>query len=279
MNKSVYQILKDIVKAFVYYKKYKKQKKLGYYLIDVFLDYIESINGIRSSFYPIVNKYVLRKRNLSSINKLYGDLLCMFIPDYEKNLYRYYKEQEYLILLTFISYPFLGPLSLYSYFLPYRKAAKKFDKLRIIDYGAGIPYGLIDLLMNQPGKIETVTLIDLNLMHVEFLKFLLSRISPGLKINFLTLNNTNEFPDIPLKNNNFLFGKNVFEHLHQPENKLKRLLSYADDAGCLCYFDFKDHGIRYQQHVTPDITYLSQVMIEKGFKKTGLLKGLSEYIN
>jgi hypothetical protein len=131
-------------------------------------------------------------------------------------------------------------------------------------------------LLNEYKSINSITLIDLDLIHVSFVQFLISKIAPDIKLNIYKLNDTDAFPKLEGKYN-FFFGKDIFEHLSNPLKNLKELLSYSKPEA-ICFFDFNDHGEKIYQHITPKIEYLSAEMVKMGFRSGEKVSGLSEFI-
>lgn len=257
-------------------KRDKNKKKIdiefAYFILDSAIEYSKHIGGDSGSFDRRLKNLILNADN--ECNSIIQDILTAFMPDYEKNLYQYYKNQEYLIFYRFLTYPFNDGMS--CYFLPYEKALARFQSNDILDYGSGIPYGLIYSLLNKRNSINSVTLIDLDLIHLDFAQFLIKKIVPDIKLNVYKLRDTNSFPEIEGKYN-FFFGKDIFEHLTDPLKNLKELMNYSKPEA-ICYFDFQDHGEKIYQHLTPNIGYLSDEMIKMGFQCPTKTFGLSEFI-
>jgi hypothetical protein len=203
-----------------------------------------------------------------------ADLLDAFMPGYERNLFQYYIYQQYYILFRFLQYPFLYPLAVYT--ASYQKGLSLLDEAHVLDYGCGVPYGLIMTLLSEPQRrIKSVTLVDLDLIHMDFAEFVIRKIAPDMPLDIYRLRDTEVFPGLKGPYN-FFFGKDIFEHLLDPEEKLRRLMSYSADAS-VCYFDFGDKGPVIYQHITPDLRYLAQVMERLGFQASGQLSSLTEF--
>jgi len=242
------------------------------FILDSAIEYSKHIDGDVGSFDRRLKKLIVNSED--DCNSIIQDILTAFMPNYEKHLYQYYKNQEYLIFYRFLSYPFQGGMS--HYFIPYEKGLERFQSNDIIDYGAGIPYGLIFSLLNKKNSINSITLIDLDLIHIDFVQFLITKIAPNIKLNIYRLKDTDSFPEIEGKYN-FFYGKDIFEHLSNPLENLKKLMNYSKQ-GAICYFDFQDHGEKIYQHITPDIGFLSEEMIKMGFQSGTTTAGLSEFI-
>lgn len=274
-NKSK-QLFKKVIPEFIldYVRKIKARRSVNHpfanFILSSAIQYSKEIDGDVSSFDR--NLTHLIKNPTSNCNSIIQDILTAFMTDYKSNLYQYYKNQEYLIFYRFLSYPFIDSLS--AQLLPYKKGLSYYNTYDILDYGSGIPYGLINALReNKP--IRSVTLIDLDLAHVNFVKFLILKIAPKIELNIYKITDTNIFPKIDGKFN-FFYGKDIFEHLKDPLENLKKLMECAMPE-TVCYFDFQHHGEIIYQHVSPDLPFLSEEMVKMGFRKGEFIEGLSEF--
>jgi hypothetical protein len=207
-------------------------------------------------------------------NEELQDLLEAFLSDYEGHLFEYYSYQQFFMLLIFLQYPFHEGW-LWNYHEPYRRGAAQLAEMHVLEYGCGIPYGLIDCLLVQPGKVKSVSLIDLDLVHVNFAEFVIRKIAPEVSLQIYRLRHTEVFPEL-LGCHNFCFGKDIFEHLRDPEGNLRKLLATSSEES-VCYFDFSHHGLKVHQHISPDIAFLNQVMVEHGFKAGERIGSCTEF--
>jgi SAM-dependent methyltransferase len=207
-------------------------------------------------------------------NEELQDLLEAFLPDYESRLFEYYSYQQFFILMILLQYPFLEG-GLWGYHEAYRRGADLLGEMHVLEYGCGIPYGLIDCLLTQPGKVKSIGLVDLDLVYTDFAEFVVRKIAPTVPLQVFRLRDAKTFPLLTARYN-FFFGKDIFEHLHDPEGNLRKLLAASVDAS-VCYFDFNDHGMKVHQHITPDIRYLAKVMVEHGFRVGDRVTGCTEF--
>lgn len=248
-------------------------RRMGRLLIDYAREFSLSIGGKPNAFDSLIHGYI-RKGSDPRYRRIYGDLLDLFMPNYQENIYPYYAAQQYHMLLEFLAYPFGEGIG--SYVAPYRQGLPQTGPADVIEYGAGIPFGLIDALLTQPGCIRTITLIDLDLVHTHFVEFVLRRLAGDTPLHMYRLRDPHAFPDLEDKRYNFLFGKDIFEHVRRPEEKLERLIASAADS-CVCYFDFRDHGEARYQHVTPQIAHLADTMRRAGFENRGAVGAVTEF--
>jgi SAM-dependent methyltransferase len=250
------------------------ERELGDYLLAAAKRFSASIGGDPSSLDRTALLDVIGNRAIvKQTGEAHQFLQTAFLPDYENNLYTYYEQQQFMILLAFLSYPLRGPGALDAQLLPYAAAARRLPEMHVLDYGAGIPFGLIHLLRTQPGKVRSVTLCDLDLVHAKFARFVVEELLGAAQVRVIHSTDPNALPNLA-GNFNFVFGKDIFEHLLQPEAHLRNILSACADRS-LCYLDFTDHGERYLQHVTPLLSPLAKVMEEHGFTGTGPVASMS----
>jgi hypothetical protein len=276
------EILQEIIPPFLYklgkyvYARSHSQKTdtvMGKLVLNWVTEFSESIYAKPEAFECRLSKLIQTGDNSCSI--LYGDLLDAFMPNYERDLFQYYTYQQYFSLFRFLQYPFLNP-ELNEYVLPYKKGISTVNEARILEYGCGIPYGLIECLLTQPQRIKSIDLIDLDLIHMDFTEFVIRKISPDVPLNIYRLRNTETFPELN-DSYNLFYGKDIFEHLHNPAEKLIKLMIHRAEP-CVCYFDFRDRGEKIYQHVTKDISCLDKVMEDLGFKAMSKIYGITEFI-
>jgi hypothetical protein len=202
-------------------------------------------------------------------------LLNMLMPDYENQLYQYYALLQYHATYRCLQYPFLGPL-LDMYVRPYQEAVKRVGPLRVLEYGPGIPYGLLYMLRECPSAVSHVTLVDLDLIYLEFAEFLVKHYGGhDLELNVLRLKTADAIPSLNPQFN-MVFAKDVFEHLKQPEKIVHAILA-GISSPAICFFDFRDHGEKLFLHVTPNVAYLKQIVEQKGLCYEGEVQQLAMF--
>ena len=256
---------------FLIKRRNKKFREFADFILASAVEFSKSVKGDPDSFDRRLTK--LLKTGEGMCNEIIQDILSAFMPDFEHNLYDFYKNQQYLIFYRFLQYPFINNMS--NYTVPYENALIKCGKADILDYGSGIPFGLIYSLLNRKETVRSVTLIDLDLIHVDFVQFLVKKIAPEVNLKIHRLTDADTFPKLEGKYN-FFFGKDIFEHLSDPLKNLKELMKYSQPEA-ICYFDFRDHGVKLYQHITPDIEFLKDEMVKMGFTHGGRVQNLSEF--
>ncbi len=232
-----------------------------------------SVDAFRQEVVPFIEHLVRHRRTVRFYDEIHQYVLEALLPHYRDHLYDYYREQQYHMFVIMLSYPLCGLGA--SHVEPYQLARRLLPELRVLDYGAGIPYGLVHTLAEDPSVVSAATLVDLDLVHSRFAEFLLRRTAPGVNLAVHRLRNTDEVPELD-GSFNFLFAKDIWEHLRRPRLVLEHLLGSAD-TDCLCVLDFAHHGAEIHQHITPDICFMSQVMTDAGFRNVATIGGLSVF--
>ena len=254
------------------------EKELGTYILGKAKDFSKKRGGMPEALETSqLQKTILRKKCLKNMNEVHQFAQTAFMPHYEQNLYEYYRQQQYLILLTFLSYPFRGKGCLSSHVQPFVVASQRLSNIRAIDYGAGLPFGLIHLMRTCPEKVESITIVDLDLIHTELTEYILSCLCVQTDIAIMKVRNPEDIPEFGSRTFNLIYGKDIFEHLQRPERVLRAMLEKAESS-CLCYFDFRDHGAKYLQHVHPKLSHLGQVLSDYSFQSDGVSRGLSQFV-
>lgn len=223
-----------------------------------------------------VQDAVFRQKHVQYMNEVVGHLETVFMPHYEENLFEYYREQQYLILLTFLSYPFRGPGSLFAHVQPFLDASSKLHTVKAIDYGAGLPFGLIHLMRTCPEKVDSVTIVDQDLIHTKLAEYILSDLCTNVDLAVSRVKGAADVAELGNRTFNLIYGKDVFEHLPQPELVLRDLLDRAETP-CICCFDFVDRHDRVLQHVTQRLSHLSKVLSDYSFRPAGHVGALSVF--
>jgi hypothetical protein len=253
------------------------EEGLGAFLLATAVELAELEGGDVSALSrPGLREALRNKQALKLVSEAHQFLQTAFERNYERSLFDYYRQQQYLLLLVFLSYPFRGPGCLGSYIEPYKAAAGAVaEPLDILDYGAGIPFGAIDLIRSQPGKVRSITIVDLDLIHTRLSEYVLVMLLGREKVRLVRTTDADAIPDLggPF---NFCFGKDIFEHLNDPRSHLRNILAAtAEDA--VCYFDLNDHGERYLQHVTPTLSPLVEILESQGFRSLATIRGMSGF--
>jgi hypothetical protein len=247
--------------------------ELGRFILEAARQYSRAIGGRPDGFRESVVDCIIHRDKLRLFNEVHQHLQTIFTPNYEERLFDYYQSAQYLLLLSFLSYPFAG---LAPHVEPFVLAATRLRSLDVLDYGAGIPYGIIHLLRTCPDRVRSLTVVDLDLVHTSFSEHVLKSLAPGISLTYFKLRAPEEIPDFGERKFNLLYGKDIFEHLKKPELVFRAMLSKAAPE-CLGFFDLRHHGERYLQHVSPDVTWLVEITKQYGFERARDVAGLSMF--
>ena len=242
------------------------ENALGEFVLNQLEAYSASVGGEVSGLASReFRETVYRQTGLPHMNRAQQHFQTAMMPSFRHNLYDFYKAQEWLIFLNFISYPFQGSGCLDAQLVPYAESLNHADRLRVLDYGAGIPYGLLSLLKEFPERVDSVCIVDLDLAHTYFIEYLIRKLAPDAELRFHRLRNAQEIPELGHSQYSMIYAKDVFEHVHDPESLLTRLLDSCAAEQSVAFFDLRDHGPVTLQHVSPDLAGLNEVISERGF--------------
>ena len=268
--------MQKIIKHYILSKEDReKEHELGMYILNRGKAFSHDMGcQPEASAFSAIENFIKTPKHLATIDQTHQYLQTVFMADYEQNLYEFYRQQQYLILLTFLSYPFRGPGGVKL--TPFIRGSEKLKKMRILDYGSGLSFGIIHLLRTNPSIMDAITIVDFDLIHTKFLEYIISTSAPTKDFKVFKLRDTEQIPDFRDRKFNFLYGNNIFEHVHHPEHLLRSLLEKAE-KNCICYFDFSDHGQRHLQHVHPDLSNLEKIMIDFSFYRSGYFQNMLEF--
>ena len=188
-----------------------------------------------------------------------------FEPDYTDDLNKYYKLNEKQIFLRFLKYSINTKLIKNKYSDVYDFAINRIkEPLEIIEIGGGIPHGLI-FNIKKRGKsfCKKLNYIEADMLHAEFIDWYCKNnlIQFDKKI-FLA----SKTPTINNINFNFVFAKDIFEHLDNPAQLIDELIANTNDTKTLLCLDLEHKGAITTQHINPNLPILKQKLIDNNFK-------------
>jgi hypothetical protein len=200
---------------------------------------------------------------LRATNRYLGDLWYLFAPDFPKRLGEYYHSQDLPLLMTQLSYARNTPLLHANYIEPYRIARERLGRMRILELGAGLPHGLFcHVHRDGTSWCSHVTAADIEATSAEFVAFWCRR--QGLLHQRVTAE-AGIAPDLSgLKGFDFVFAKDIFEHLTDPSVALQRVLEVTSPRAVLA-LDLEDKGAVEYQHVSPRLQQLIPSVERAGF--------------
>ncbi len=250
----------------------KRDQEIGEFLLGALREYSLHMNGIiEDSLLDFIRRGKISRATKSALQLL----IAACSADYKHNLFQFYEEFQWVIFLSLLTKPFSYPGTLSVYIDPYLDALKYLGDIRVVDYGAGIPFGAIYMLMTYPRKVASVTIVDLDIAHTNFVHFVLTHFF-DVEVSVYKVRDASEVPTLSPKVFNMIYGKDVFEHLPDPERVLRQLLSCADRS-CVCYLDLRNHtpGV---QHVTPHLSHLEGLLSQFSFQQQGRVHSLIKFV-
>ena len=189
----------------------------------------------------------------------------IFEPDFSSDLNKYYKIQEKQIFLRFLKYSLNPKLIRKKYFDIYTFAFNHLNQqLKILEIGGGVPHGFIYKIWKE-GKnfFENINYIEADMLHTKFFQWY-------CKENKIKIN-TKIFPasKTPIIDNidyNFVFAKDIFEHLDDPKKLINNLIHKTNNSETLLCLDLEHKGNNTIQHINPNLPTLKNDLIENNFK-------------
>lgn len=244
----------------------RKYKKSGYY------NYLKNlVFEFLITKFPKYDKKIFESKinslidNVDNYRDLGKEIDTLFNPEFDDNLEFHYKYNERKIFFEFILYSLNRKLILNKYYNIYDFGINEINKpLNILEIGGGIPHGLIYSIWHKSKNfINNFTYVDANLLHSEFVKWYCEKNSIPSEIKLFAPSKT---PKIESLKFNFVFAKDVFEHLDAPEVLIEYLISNTNDKSSLLCLDLEHKGEKIGQHISPNLPILKKKLIENNFQ-------------
>jgi hypothetical protein len=200
-------------------------------------------------------------------NRYIGDLWDLFSPDYRGRLPEYYHQQELQLTMTFLAYA-SQPEELERHYLePYRLMRQRFPRAAILEVGPGIPHGFLANLRTDGGAwCESLTIVEVDSLYARFTEWICRR--HNVPFDHLRANAA-KAPTIsspgPFQ---FVYAKDVFEHLDDPAITINEILRVAAPQSTLA-LDLYDRGKIEYQHITMALSHHAQTIVAAGFRWAG----------
>tara|TARA_B100000902_G_scaffold330705_1_gene327793 strand:- start:1018 stop:1872 length:855 start_codon:yes stop_codon:yes gene_type:complete len=240
-------------------------KPTGYYsyLKDLVFKFLQSK-------YPNYNQSVFNKNfdNLLSDLGDYKNLSLhtndLFDPNFHNNLEFHYKYYEKNIFFKLISYSINTKLIQNNYSNVYDFAINEIkEPLDILEIGGGLPHGFIYHFWKSGNNFfKNFTYIDAPLLHSDFIKWYFNHFNI---LNTMNLFKPAKTPKLDKIKFNFVFAKDIFEHLDNPEIIIDYLISNTNDNKTLLCLDLEQKNAT-NQHISPDLPILKDKLIKNNFK-------------
>ena len=225
---------------------------------------------LRSKYSNYDEKVFDRKLNslikdLDNYKDITGELNTLFNPEFNNDLPFHYKYNEKKIFFKFILYSLNNKLITNKYSKIYEFAINEINEpLNILEIGGGLPHGFVYNTWKK-GKffLSNLTYIDANLLHSEFVEWYCKKIKISHEVKLFTPAKTPILDNIKF---NFVFAKDIFEHLDAPEILIDYLISNTNDNKTLLCLDLEHKGEKQGQHISPNLPILKKKLIENNFE-------------
>tara|TARA_B100000767_G_C19738739_1_gene525130 strand:+ start:588 stop:1445 length:858 start_codon:yes stop_codon:yes gene_type:complete len=196
---------------------------------------------------------------------LSGELNVLFDPKFNEDLEFHYKYHENYIFFKFITYSMNTKLISDKYSQVYDFAINNLSEpLKILEIGGGLPHGLIyNIWKKDTNFLENFTYVDANLLHSEFVKWYCEKIKIT---NDVKLFKPAKTPLLEATKFNFVFAKDIFEHLDAPEILIDYLILNTKNNKTLLCLDLEHKGEKIGQHISPNLPILKERLIKNNFK-------------
>ena len=220
--------------------------------------------------YPNYDQSVFDKKfdnllsNLGDYNDLTAQTNELFNPNFDDDLEFHYKYYEKNIFFRLISYSINTKLIQNNYSNIYNFAINEIkEPLNILEIGGGIPHGFMYHFWNKGNYFfKNFTYIDAPLLHSDFFKWYCDHFKIPITINLFKPAKTPKLDKIKF---NFVFAKDVFEHLDSPEILIDYLISNTNDNKTLLCLDLEPKRPSCQ-HLSPDLPILKDRLIKNNFE-------------
>lgn len=267
-----------------FYKKYKNTilnlslKKIYsyFFLNDVktnsYYFYLKNlIFEFLKSKYPNYESGIFEKKLKSLVLEIddYKDIRShldsLFNPELQNDLQFHYKYSENRMLFQFILYSLNIKLIKKNYSDIYGFAIDKLNKpLDILEIGGGLPHGFMyNLWKRDKNFFNSFNYIDADLLHSEFVSWFCKKNKFNHQINLFPAAKVPKIENIKF---NFVFAKDVFEHLDKPEILVEDLIINISDKKTLLCLDLEAKSPHNKQHISPNLPILKEKLINNNFR-------------
>ena len=268
----------------VYFKQYKNQilnlslkkiysyfflndlKSSGYYshLRDLIFEFLQSK-------YPDYKKEIFIKKldkliaSISDHKDITASLNSIFKPKLNDDIQFHYKYNENRILLQFILYSLNIKLIKNKYSDIYDFAINELNEpLDILEIGGGVPHGFIyNFWKRDKIFFNSFNYIDADLLHSEFVDWFCKKNRFNHKINLFPASKVPKIGDLRF---NFVFAKDVFEHLDKPDLLIEDLIFNTKNSKILLCLDLETKSTHSIQHLSPNLPILKKKLVDSNFK-------------
>ena len=177
----------------------------------------------------------------------------------------HYKSNEKKILLKFIIYSINTKLIKRKYVDIYDFAINQIkDPLKILEIGGGMPHGFIySYWKRKKFFFDHIHYIDANLLHSDFVKWYFQNNNISNSIELYPAAKTPKIDNIEF---NFIFAKDIFEHLDDPDTLIEDIISNTTNSKTLLCLDLEHKGAKTVQHINPNLPILKKKLENNNFQ-------------
>jgi SAM-dependent methyltransferase len=236
-------------------------------LLRLFHDFVVASHGTAldpPEFFALAERHLGLDGSTKAGSRYLNDLWELFEPDYGDRLPDFYRGTEHVRTMRFVDYASDPALIETNYTAPYRWAADRLGALHVLEIGAGIPHGLITLLGERPGAVASFATNDIDALYTRFCLWFCAQ--HGLPAEWLPVEAGTAATSLPRDRFDFVFAKDVFEHLHSPEAVLDEIVAAATPDAVLA-LDLEDKGPRGGEHVSPHLEPLAARLETAGWRR------------
>ena len=208
-------------------------------------------------------------------NRFIGDLWYLFAPDFTERLGEYYKAQELQLTMTFLGYAAAETLLHDNYVVPYRMMRQRLPRAAVLEVGAGLPHGFLATVLDEgAGWCEELVIVDVDAVYARFVKWFCT--TRGIAFRH-EVADAARAPSLPAgRPFDFVFAKDVFEHLDDPLDTINQIVSRAAPRAVLA-LDLEDKGAVEYQHISPELSRLKPAVTDARFRLLTLSGNMSVY--
>ena len=243
-----------------------KKDSYYYYLKNLLFQFFVFKNSDLSNkkFFNDLDFLVVNRDNYRDLSLV---LERLFDPNYkiDDDVETHYKLNEKKILLKFIIYSINTKLIKKKFVDIYDFAISQInDPLKVIEIGGGIPHGFIYSYWKRK-KIffDHIHYIDANLLHSDFVKWYLQNNNISHSIELFPAAKTPKIDNIDF---NFIFAKDIFEHLDNPDILIENIISKVTNDKTLLCLDLEHKGEKTVQHINPNLPILKKKLENNNFQ-------------
>ena len=203
--------------------------------------------------------------NIADYKDITPSLNLLFKPTFNDDMQFHYKYNENRMFFDFIKYSLNIKLVKGNYSDVYDFAIDKLkEPLNILEIGGGIPHGFIyNHWRRDRSFFNCFNYIDADLLHSEFVKWYCEYYKFDYQINLFP---AAKVPKIENVRFNFVFAKDVFEHLDEPSLLINNLITKIKDNKTLLCLDLEPKSPHNIQHLSPNLSDLKKILISNEFK-------------